>query len=219
MAEPIVISDKIQEFLGERYYRCGVYFRRAGRLKSVLLHRIVWAFHNDWTGIPDGYDVHHKDENPANNQSSNLQLLPRFEHRSGHKLGKPRKITSQALAAAAEWHGSDAGIAWHKEHHLKTGAALYRVESFECQQCRRVYRTNDTGRNRFCSDKCKAKWRYLSGKDNEERCCVICSGKFVVNRYVKKQTCSRKCWGALSGNKRRGQSRRVLPNRTGNIGV
>ena len=44
----------------------------------TLMHRYVWEFHNG--KIPDGYDVHHIDENKANNSIENLECLPKYEH-------------------------------------------------------------------------------------------------------------------------------------------
>ena len=38
--------------------------------------------------IPRGYEVHHKDGNPRNNSSSNLQSLPRSTNRAMNKKGK-----------------------------------------------------------------------------------------------------------------------------------
>lgn len=38
--------------------------------------------------IPNGYQVHHKDENKHNNKPDNLELLSEFEHKSKHaKIG------------------------------------------------------------------------------------------------------------------------------------
>ena len=43
-----------------------------------LMHRDVWEFHNGQ--IPDGWDVHHRDENKLNNNIENLECLPKAEH-------------------------------------------------------------------------------------------------------------------------------------------
>lgn len=44
----------------------------------TLMHRDVWEFHNG--PIPQGWDIHHKDENKQNNELSNLECLPKAEH-------------------------------------------------------------------------------------------------------------------------------------------
>jgi hypothetical protein len=200
--DPVVINPKIQEFLGERYYLCGKYFRRPTRV-SKLLHRQVWAFNNDWTGVPAGFDVHHKDHDPANNSSANLEIVPKSIHVSGHQKGHKRGVPAEARAAAAKWHGSPDGKEWHIQHYDAVKDKMHVHRSFECEQCRRVFVAQDNGTNRFCSNKCKTKSRYASGVDNEERHCVVCGMVFVANRYFKTRTCSRACSGVLSGRARR----------------
>lgn len=43
-----------------------------------LMHRYVWE--KEIGKIPFGWDIHHKDENKANNEISNLECLPKAEH-------------------------------------------------------------------------------------------------------------------------------------------
>jgi hypothetical protein len=48
-----------------------------------LLHRLLWE---DYFGpIPEGYFIHHIDENPINNTLPNLQLMSEHEHKSLHR--------------------------------------------------------------------------------------------------------------------------------------
>lgn len=55
--------------------------------KDKLLHRLIWIEH--YGPIPDGdYVVHHKDNNPLNNNINNLELMTRAEHASHHHKGK-----------------------------------------------------------------------------------------------------------------------------------
>lgn len=51
--------------------------------REVRLHRAVWIA---GTGelIPDGCEIHHKDEDPENNAYSNLELLESEQHRNHH---------------------------------------------------------------------------------------------------------------------------------------
>ena len=46
--------------------------------KTFLAHRLIWVWFNN--EIPDDYDVDHIDNNPINNNISNLQLLTRKEN-------------------------------------------------------------------------------------------------------------------------------------------
>lgn len=43
-----------------------------------LLHRRVWEDANG--PIPDGWDIHHRDENKTNNALDNFECLPKAEH-------------------------------------------------------------------------------------------------------------------------------------------
>jgi hypothetical protein len=97
------------------------------------------------------------------------------------------------MAAAKIWHGTAKGREWHKQHYREMVAKLHGVKDFICQQCGRGYSAKDRGGNRFCSAYCKTKYRKASGVDDEKRICVVCGGEFMANRYVKKQTCTRKC--------------------------
>lgn len=54
----------------------GYYGRTSG--KRTLLHRDVWE--SEVGPIPEGYDIHHKDEDRTNNSIENLECLPKSEH-------------------------------------------------------------------------------------------------------------------------------------------
>jgi hypothetical protein len=44
----------------------------------TLLHRDIWEFHNG--KIPEGWDIHHRDEDKTHNEISNFECLPKSEH-------------------------------------------------------------------------------------------------------------------------------------------
>ena len=54
------------------------YYRSTDRKGTQLLHRYVWE--TEKSRIPDGWDVHHLDEDKANNIITNLECLPKAEH-------------------------------------------------------------------------------------------------------------------------------------------
>jgi len=65
--------------------------------KKYQVHRLVWNVFNG--EIPDGYHIHHIDENPQNNHLDNLALMPSNEHLKMHKTGKHRsKETKQKMS-------------------------------------------------------------------------------------------------------------------------
>lgn len=193
------ISRTIQEFRGQRYWLCGKYFQRYGR----RLHVAVWAAHNGGEP-PKGFHVHHKDGDRANNQPDNLELLRAGEHMSHHHKGVSTTVSPQALEEAAKWHRSDAGRLWHLEHYRLCADKIHTKGDFVCDQCGVQFSAQVTGANRFCSNWCKTKHRFLSGVDDVERSCSVCDATFMVNRYRKTRTCGRQCQNAaLSESKRR----------------
>src|SRR3990167_6163899 len=188
-----VVAPTYQEFMGRRYYKCGDHFRA-----TIPLHRAVYEA--VFGPIPKGMDVHHKDENPANNEPGNLELLPRGRHISRHRKGSThtRPVPAAARRAAAEWHRSEEGRRWHREQYEKTGfGAIHQRKEFACEQCGRSYETTATGRNRFCSPRCSMRWHRAAGTFDEKRHCLVCGLEFVAYRYAPTRTCSRKCGRAL----------------------
>ncbi len=53
-----------------------IQFQHEGRKAMVYAHRVVWMVHNQ-SDIPEGFEINHKDGNPANNDPSNLELTTR----------------------------------------------------------------------------------------------------------------------------------------------
>ena len=184
-----VISDTIQEFLGERFYLCGNYFQHKGR----RLHVIVWKHFNG--EIPKGYQVHHKDEDRANNQIDNLELKTAFMHMSDHAKSRVeynQKHIEDMRELASEWHRSEAGREWHREH----GREMMEKREYRtlvCEYCGKPFQTKKLSNAKFCSNNCKANARRKSGVDNETRICAYCGKPFEVNRYSRAECCSNDC--------------------------
>lgn len=64
-----------------------------GNRKHWRLHRLIWtAVYGD---IPEGYDIHHIDEDKNNNSISNLRLISHEEHVTLH--WKDKKHTEQHI--------------------------------------------------------------------------------------------------------------------------
>lgn len=154
------ISNTVQKFNGESYYRCGEYFQRKGR----RLHRTVWEYHNG--KIPEGYHVHHTDEDKTNNSIENLELLAGHDHLSMHMSTPERKEKSAqsievARAAASKWHGSEEGLVFHSQLG-KQNWEKREARKYICSFCgkefysKRIYPEDS---NHFCHQNCKAKYR------------------------------------------------------------
>lgn len=180
------------------YYTPGGSYRKRG---VGRLHQEIWkAEHGP---IPAGHDVHHADHDPLNNDPSNLVLIEGEEHHEHHG-SDPARVQAfkdgpmlAGRAAAAVWHGSPEGIAWHREHGRRTWEGR-EPKTFTCQQCGRSYESLKPSGSRFCSNACKTKARKASGVDNVKRACVVCGKAFTVDKYAKKATCSRSCGAKLS---------------------
>lgn len=165
------------------------------------LHVYVWRYFNGF--IPEGYHVHHRDEDKSNNDIENLECIPRFNHLSLHGKERSEKfhdeivknLVEKAVPRASEWHKSEAGRAWHREN----GFPVWKMEEAEhvCEYCGKAYMTRGNGHDRFCSNNCKSAARRKSGVDNETRKCVFCGKEFITSKYSKAKTCSRPCRNLL----------------------
>lgn len=173
------------------------YFKRTppdGR--PVYLHRQVWE--DNFGAIPDGWHVHHKDEDCQNNDPANLECLSPAEHRSHHGAwnGRQREYLehlAKIRPLTKAWHASEEGIEWHRRHGIRTWQNRVPLRK-TCDQCGEAFDDpNRRDTNRFCSNKCKSAWRRAHGLDNEQRKCEQCGGEFTVNKYRRTRFCSRSC--------------------------
>ena len=179
------------------YYSPGIADRRRG---VEDLHREVWkAEHGP---IPAGHHIHHVDGDTLDNEPANLVCLSPDEHKAIHPT-MPGYLTAARAShldairpAAAEWHRSANGRAWHVEHGRASWDGREPVER-TCERCGKRYGTRDPRDvSRFCSNACKAAARRASGADDVERVCAHCGTTYRVDRYKPTRTCSRRCaWG------------------------
>lgn len=161
--EVIIVSDTVQKFNGESYYKCGFYFQRKGK----RLHREVWKYHNG--DIPKGYHVHHKDADRSNNSIENLVLIEGRDHLSEHMSKEERRARSRedvkkAIQEAPKWHRSDAGKEWHSLHQKETWKHVT-PHAEKCAWCGKEFTTRDMAHkncDRYCCNNHKAsalRWR------------------------------------------------------------
>lgn len=181
------------------YFRC---FKR--ELGVDYLHREVWKKHNG--RIPEGYEVHHKDENSLNNEIENLELITIKEHKKKHSEESRKRgllnVTSGHMEKirhlTKEWHASEEGLEWHRENGKRVfGKDNRQYIDGKCQICSSIFKIDTMleYKTKFCSNNCKSEFRRRSGVDNVECNCGICGETFVKNKYSKKFLCSRKCSG------------------------
>lgn len=163
----------------------------------VYLHRQVWK--DNYGEIPKGFQVHHKDHNPANNDISNLELLPIRKHRVLHKTEisdeERDRRRRQAVAAnpyAKAWHSSAEGIEWHKANGVKVWENRDPFERV-CIECGKTF-TTKTYHQEYCSNACKSNARRKSGVDNIIAVCEFCGKDFSANKYRVPKFCSVACY-------------------------
>lgn len=193
-------SETVQVYKGVRYSLCGKYFQNSHLKGEKRLHRVVYI--DNFGDIPDGYDVHHKDHDRSNNAISNLCVISRREHhlhhweeKSDEEKAKFLDAQPKAVEEAKEWHNSEDGTNWHKEHYERMKDKLFVKVDVKCDQCGKIYQAKSgaQGKNRFCSNKCTAKHRRLSGIDDIDRKCKNCGKEFRINKYARREFCCKKC--------------------------
>jgi predicted DNA-binding protein YlxM (UPF0122 family) len=72
------IPQEIQIFDGKKFTKRASGYFSLTTGKRTLMHRYVWEFFNG--KIPDGFDIHHRDETRHNNSIENLECLSKSEH-------------------------------------------------------------------------------------------------------------------------------------------
>lgn len=171
------------------------------------LHCYVWRHFKG--EIPPGYHVHHADKNKSNNDIDNLRCIPGKTHTKFHSCERAvlnhddicRNLIENAGPKAAEWHRSESGRQWHREHYSLCLGAVKQKEHI-CEYCGKKYFSKKAEHSRFCSGNCRASARRKSGVDDETRKCVMCGKEFKCNKYSASKTCSRECGAKLCWDKR-----------------
>lgn len=166
----------------------------------IRMHRFVWLCEKG--EIPEGYDLHHIDHDPGNNDISNLELVTKSQHRKLHYEEKTAEekqaildnLNNNARPKAIEWHRSEEGREWHKQHLQKMIAKgeWNKKEEYVCEQCGKHFiRVKRVG-HKFCSGACQQKWM-RAHMPTEKRICVVCGKEFECKINSMAQTCSKHC--------------------------
>lgn len=188
-----IIDDTHQKFNGIIYAKSKTnnhYERRSSIYRAV---------YNYYCGeIPRGYEIHHKDWNPDNNDISNLQMLTRAQHQALHHsigtyIAPVRNFICKVCGKKFTSHYSGKNCfcsqkCANKFHH--------NVIEKECLSCGKKFTTSNPDA-KFCSSKCYGKSIKKSPIEKE---CVICGKKFYASvKHPEKQCCSPECTHKLSG--------------------
>lgn len=175
------------------YHYCG----------KKLLHRLIWEHFKGQ--IPKGHVIHHKNGDKLNNSIENLECMSQTAHVRLHRL-KESDVLSKRMSENSEkihsWLKTDKGINFLREKGRKEFENRP-IRSCICHECGEEFSSKHTVDTKFCSNNCMSRERRKSGKDNEERLCIICSNPFVINRYQFTKTCSKLCRAKHIGNLKR----------------
>lgn len=187
---------------GRRNYYLSQSKSNAGRKGAKGLHVAVWEFYSGQT-VPEGYEIHHKDGNPLNNDYSNLECMSRTDHRKTVEfdMDKVRRHLDEVRPLASEWHRSEEGLVWHREH-ARSIKLEPKIETV-CKLCGKVFLAKNR-HAQFCSHNCQAKYGYHHARV-EKRVCAWCGREFETHVGYGRgsSTCSRSCAGYLRESKRR----------------
>lgn len=188
----VVFDGILYRLLSRGRYYLSQSTTNEGRKGAKGLHVAIWEYFSGQK-VPKGYEIHHKDGNPLNNDFDNLECLSRSEHRKtfNGKTERVRKHLDEVRHLASEWHRSEAGRAWHREHSRQPKS---RTKECVCLCCGQHFLSKRRD-SKFCSRKCECKYNY-DNAPQEERVCVVCGATFTtyVGPYrCSSVTCSPKC--------------------------
>lgn len=184
-------NPKYIEYHGVRFCRddkTGYYLNSTIRKR---LHRYIWE--QEVGAIPKGCHIHHIDGDKSHNTLDNLAIITASGHarlhgQEEHRKEVGRQNIKKAIQAAPAWHHSEAGKKWHSEHMQGFKPPTHRMR---CEQCGAEF--DGIHQSRFCSGKCKSKWRRDHHLDDVEKVCEQCGRVFMHSKYDRVRFCSKEC--------------------------
>ncbi len=202
------MEEKTIVFNGETYIRnpkSRYYFkyttRNCERKHAVQLHRAVWEYYNG--EIPKGYHIHHIDGNVDNNDITNLECISAREHLSEHGkknwnnpeyYQKNIKSLDAIREKTKEWHASEEGKAWHREHAKASICKVFENKiRKKCEFCGKEF--DGMPWTMYCGVVCQRKANYRRKHvllADQRKKCVYC-GKEYVPKQAKQRFCCAEC--------------------------
>lgn len=209
-SKPSETRKEIIEWNGKRYRRYPDANQYSDRnyyksyTDETYLHRDIWRRHHG--EIPDGYQIHHVDGDPSNNDIENLELVDAKEHQSQHARERIQAILEEhgdlpwrdkLTRESRKWHRSEEGLEWHR----KQGREVYqkRLASRDptvCDICGTEFEDRTvSGHARLCSNACRSRYRREAELDATLFECQECGELFWGNLYAKRTHCGKSCLG------------------------
>jgi hypothetical protein len=133
---------------GRKYFKTMRWDKQRKCYYAESLHQAVWKFHHG--EIPEGHDVHHKDDDYDNNVIDNLELLTRSDHAKLHD----RFAEYNGTPEAKEHRDRARKLVWER--------AVYKP--YICEHCSGEFQSRRAIPPRFCSEKCGHAFRYAAKK-------------------------------------------------------
>lgn len=207
-APPVVeqVDDTHQRFNGIIYRKDNSRHYSANQ----QIHRAVYRYYQG--EIPTGYEIHHRDENPANNAPDNLQCLTKSSHSALHHRDGVGKKTKNFICAQCGKPLTIRATA-NRRFCSQTCYIKYCNEKKKrpsvCAFCGKIFIAHDK-RQKFCSQSCNAKFQF---KDHREtRTCPICGKTFTARISTNKRACSQACAAVLRWQTRKANQGSASPD-------
>ena len=154
----VVFNGVTYRLMGAGTYYLSQSTSNEGRRSCKGLHVAVWEFHSRQR-VPKGRCIHHKDGNHFNNDFSNLECLSYREHRALHPyspqgLEKQKKHLESIRSKAAEWHRSEEGREWHRQHGIRCAEKRKNIRfNIGCHVCGATFESKRKW-SKYCSRRC-----------------------------------------------------------------
>lgn len=174
--------------------------------QKTTLHRFMYE--QEVGPIPDGWHVHHVNENPLDNRPDNLSAISRPEHCREHQLGRPLQTFTCAKCGVEFQSRSARGAVYCgvKCRNAIRGKAPA-IHQHECERCGAAF-SNSRPHSRFCGHSCASSDTWARLSPDRTRTCSVCGIEFT--RPGDQATCSRSCGNKLGYSRRK--ERRVQPD-------
>ena len=191
-APPVVevIDDTHQRFNGVVYHKSnGGHF-----LYSNMIHRDVWRY--CCGEIPTGCEIHHDNENKADNTILNLQLLTKEEHRALHNRRSSKSISEKVcLLCGKSFVPEKPSVKYCSRECYYKSRLVNRVEKI-CPICGKKFSVERKfSAQRYCSRQCAGKAITIH---NPNKVCPVCGKAFTVTgSHTKQLCCSHSCGAKL----------------------
>ena len=191
-----IIDDTYQKFNGITYHK-----EKSGHfLYSNVIHRDVWRYYHG--EIPEGYVIHHDNENKADNNIHNLQLLTKAEHRALHNHRNSKSSSEKiCLICGKNFVPAKSSVKYCSCECYYKSAYTERIKKL-CPVCGKIFLVEQKKSSaKYCSCQCagKATAKLRRKKKSPqhrktlpEKTCPICAKIFIPNNQ-KQTCCSKSC--------------------------